>query len=132
MQSKYPELYKNILIQAENHGLFTDTEPTPAELAAFDVSPEPNVVVKFVKVAIAHVFKVAEDVLWADENIVKIKQAVITIKEKRLLKLMELEMPRRINDDLSRIFFRTLSELRKHQLWRQAKNTVNITPKVSY
>jgi hypothetical protein len=42
---------------------------------------------------------------------------------------MELEKPRRVNDDLSRIFFRTLSELRKHQQWRQARNTVDIIPK---
>jgi hypothetical protein len=44
---------------------------------------------------------------------------------------MELEKPRRVSDDLSRIFFRTLSELRKHQQWRQARNTVDITPKRS-
>jgi len=86
---------------------------------------------KFVTVAIANVYKIAENVLWADENTAKIKQVVITIKEKRLFKFMELEMPRRINDDLSRIFFRTLSELRKHQQWRQARNTVDITSKTN-
>mgnify|MGYP000190895411 CR=1 FL=1 len=44
---------------------------------------------------------------------------------------MQLERPRRVNDDLSRIFFRTLAELRKHQQWRQTKNTLDVTPKTT-
>lgn len=131
MQSKHPNLYRNILIQAEHNGLFNDTEPTPDELAVLDMSPDPNIELKFVNLAIANVLSTAENVLWANGNAVKIKEAATTIKEKRLMKLMELEMPRRIKDDLSRIFFRTLTELRKHQQWRQARNTVDITPKGS-
>jgi len=41
MQSEHPKLYRNILNQAENYGLFTDTGPTPVALAAIDVSLEP-------------------------------------------------------------------------------------------
>ncbi|MEI8363574.1 MAG: hypothetical protein WCG35_10200 [Betaproteobacteria bacterium] len=61
----------------------------------------------------------------------KIKAAVTSVQSQRLLGIMELEMPRRVNDNLSRIFFRTLSELRKHQQWRQARNTIDITPKAN-
>jgi hypothetical protein len=129
LQTKYPKLYRHIMVLAERHDLYTDAEPTVAEMAAFDVSPDPKVVVKFVTVAISQIAEVADEVLWVKENAAKIRAAITTIKEERLLKLMELEMPRRIHDDLSRIFFRTLSELRKHQQWRQARNTVDITPK---
>jgi hypothetical protein len=126
---KCPSLFRNILIQAERHELFTDKELSPTELAAISVSLDGVGLVKFVTFAITHAYEEAEDALWADENTAKIKAAVANIKAQRLLKLMELEMPRRVNDDLSRIFFRTLSELRKHQQWRQAKNTIDITPK---
>jgi hypothetical protein len=131
MQIKHPELYRKILNQAEDNELFTDSKPTAAELADFLVDTDTTKGLKFVNNAISNVNKFAENVLWVDKNAAKIKAAVITIKEKRLMKLMELEMPRRINDDLSRIFFRTLSELRKHQQWRQARNTVDITPKAN-
>jgi DNA transposition AAA+ family ATPase len=54
--------------------------------------------------------------------------AKISIQEKRLMNLMMLDGPRRVYDDLDRMFFKKLAELRKHQEWRQERNTLDITP----
>lgn len=128
MKLSSPHLYKAILVSAENAGFFTEESSSEA-LAALMVITKESESIQFVQVAIASVNKRAEDIGWAHGNADKIRAAVASVKAQRLLGLMELEKPRRVSDDLSRIFFRTLSELRKHQQWRQARNTVDVTPK---
>jgi hypothetical protein len=129
MMLMYPSLYKSVLVLAEKHGFFPEEAPSAAQLVALHISNAKSDSVPFVSCAIEQAAEVAEDILWAHEHAAKIKAAATSIHSQRLLGIMELEMPRRVNDDLSRIFFRTLSELRKHQQWRQARNTVDITPK---
>ena len=63
----------------------------------------------------------------AVEHIVPIRQLVKEIKEARLLKFLQQNSIQRVHDDLDRAFYRTLSELRKHQHWRQERNTVDVT-----
>ncbi len=67
-----------------------------------------------------------ESILWYFDNTQRIKEAVQKIKEHRLLELMQIDKTRRIHDDLSRTFFRALSELRKHQEWRRKMQIVDI------
>ena len=61
------------------------------------------------------------------EHIVSLRQIIKDIKEARLLRYMQESSIQRVHDDLDRAFFRTLSELRKHQHWRQERNTVDVT-----
>lgn len=129
MKLMYPYLYNNIAVQAENLNFFAEEIPKVDELVACMVTVEKEESVQFVSYAVDQAISSAEDMLWAHENASKFNEASKSIKAQRLLEVMQLEMPRRVNDDLSRIFFRTLSELRKHQQWRQAKNTVDVTPK---
>jgi hypothetical protein len=58
---------------------------------------------------------------------VQLRQILKEIKEARLLKFMQESSIQRVHDDLDRAFYRTLSELRKHQLWWQERNTVDVT-----
>jgi hypothetical protein len=62
----------------------------------------------------------------AVEHIEPLRQIVKEIKEARLLKFMQKNDIQRVHDDLDRAFYRTLSELRKHQHWRQELNTVDV------
>ena len=128
MKLSSPHLYKAILVRADDEGFFTEAPSTEA-LAALMVSTKELESIQFVQVAITSTNQRAEDIGWAYRHADQIRAAATSIKAQRLLAVMELEMPRRVNDDLSRIFFRTLSELRKHQQWRQARNTVDVTPK---
>jgi hypothetical protein len=63
----------------------------------------------------------------AVKHSVRLRQIVKEIKEARLLKFMQENSIQRVHDDLDRAFYRTLSELRKHQHWRQERNTVDVT-----
>ena len=122
-------LYNNIIEQGQNLNLFKEETISVEELAEIHVTDEKNKSLQFICYAIRVAIFSAENILWTHEHADQIKAATQSIKAQRLLNVMELEKPRRVNDDLSRIFFRTLSELRKHQQWRQARNTVDVTPK---
>ena len=71
--------------------------------------------------------RAGHDVAIVVENIERLRQIVIEIKEARLLKFLQHNGIQRVHDDLDRAFYRTLSELRKHQHWRQERNTVDVT-----
>lgn len=67
-------------------------------------------------------------ILWACENQSILVQLVRDVHEERLLQLMQRPAPQRVHDDLSRAFFRTLGELRKHQQWRRQQSTMVVDP----
>jgi hypothetical protein len=67
------------------------------------------------------------DEVMAIKHIGLLRQIVKEIKEARLLSFMEESSIQRVHDDLDRAFYRTLSELRKHQQWRQERITVDVT-----
>ena len=67
------------------------------------------------------------DAYNAITDIARLRQIVKEIKEARLLKFIQESSIQRVHDDLDRAFYRTLSELRKHQHWIQERNTVDVT-----
>ena len=54
-----------------------------------------------------------------------IEQAILQIKQERLLKMMQSDGVRRANDDLSRSLIRTLAEFRKHHEWRMQHRVID-------
>ncbi len=56
--------------------------------------------------------------LWCTKMHDKIEEAIVQIKQERLLNMIQSDNVRRANDDLSRSLMRTLSEFRKHHEWR--------------
>ena len=65
---------------------------------------------------------------WVAEHLDQIKAAIASVKEKRLLDLMQDQGIVRAHDDLSRAFYRTLGELRRQQSWRQKIGIIDVTP----
>ena len=70
------------------------------------------------------------DLIWAYEHLEKIQSKIVEVKDDRLIDLMQRDKTSRAREDLSRSFFRTLSELRKHQHWRYQRDAVDISPPV--
>lgn len=64
---------------------------------------------------------------WVAEHLDEIKAAIASVKEKRLLDLMQDQGIVRAHDDLSRAFYRTLGELRRQQSWRQKMGIIDVT-----
>jgi hypothetical protein len=70
----------------------------------------------------------SNDLEWVYDHLGKINGAIQKIHEERILSFMQLQNAQRAHDDLSRNFFRTLAELRKHQQWRLMQRAIDITP----
>jgi hypothetical protein len=71
-----------------------------------------------------------DDLIWAFEHLEKIQSKIVEVKDERLIDLMQRDKTSRAREDLSRSFFRTLSELRKHQHWRYQRDAVDVSPPV--
>jgi hypothetical protein len=65
---------------------------------------------------------------WVVEHFDAIKTMVADIQEKRLLKFIQFNSAQRVYDDLDRSFYKTLSELRRHQQWRRDMQAIDVTP----
>lgn len=64
--------------------------------------------------------------LWFNKHEDKIHEMVMQIKQERILNIMQSDITRRADDDLSRSFVRALSEYRKHHQWRMRHRVVNV------
>jgi hypothetical protein len=65
---------------------------------------------------------------WVVDHFDRVKATVIDIQEKRLLKFIQHHSAQRVYDDLDRAFYKTLGELRRHQLWRRDMSAYDVTP----
>jgi hypothetical protein len=127
LPSEQPSLYRYIVeLAVQYHSL--DVEPTPEEIAVTTITTEDYGREGFVRFALRRAREDAEQVCWVARQLPAIKSAVTDLKEKRLLELMKSQGVMRVHDDLSRAFYRTLSELRRQQTWRQKIGAIDVTP----
>ncbi len=65
---------------------------------------------------------------WLIDHFDFIKAMVVDIQASRLLKFIKSGSAQRVYDDLDRSFYKTLSELRRHQQWRRDMQAIDVTP----
>lgn len=65
---------------------------------------------------------------WVVDHFDFLKTIVADIQEDRLLKFIQFNSAQRVYDDLDRAFYKTLSELRRHQQWRRDMQAIDVTP----
>lgn len=125
------KFFNSIVNHARVYGQCTEYEPTAPELlkAAVTIAKQPERI-SIVSLAIKWMIEEAEDIHWFEENAEQIRMCTLRIKQKRLLKAMELDGPRRAHDDLSRSYFRVLNELRRHQQWRYQVSAIDVVPAI--
>jgi len=82
----------------------------------------------FIQVALQYIIDHAEIVAWAGDHQDQIRATAQQIKEARLLPMLLNTNQQRVHDDLSRAFYRSLAELRRHQQWRRQLSTVILDP----
>jgi hypothetical protein len=125
IESKHPQLLTIIQRQIENFHLINPTVPNVIKAKVFIEAGE----VPFLKLCLKIFMEECSPLIWYLENSAQIEEEIQKIKDQRLLALMEAPTAARARDDLSRDFYRTLTELRKHQAWRQRQQLIDITPK---
>jgi hypothetical protein len=117
-----PVLYKYLEAEA-----VIDNRQDCALWPAMNVKTSDGKVQPFIKFYCEYFLRDNKDVFSVISHIAHLRQIVKEIKEARLLKFIQESSIQRVHDDLDRAFYRTLSELRKHQHWRQERNTVDVT-----
>ena len=128
IQQKSPLCYEKILnTYAQTHPYLT-SNPSPEDLVD-EVATMPDgskqlLTIYALNVAIGYY----EAILWCTLNQERIKQSISTIKQERLLMLMQSDGVRRANDDLSRSLIRTMNEFRRHHQWRMQNRVFDAEP----
>jgi hypothetical protein len=125
IKSKSPEIYQEIIQIGLSCDCFA-AEPSIDNLVLSYIELEHGGEQSLSRYALEEIIALAQNALWYFNKYDAIKEAVSMIKEKRLLEIMQIDKTRRIHDDLSRTFFRALTELRKHQEWRRRLLIIDI------
>lgn len=123
-----PGLFNEIVALVKAHYKFKQPNPniTPELAISLEYQGEAGKL-SFINYALKEIKSKADDVLWVAARLDKIKKMITNRKEQRLLSLMQSQGPMRARDELSRSFYRTLSELRKQQEWRLKMRVGNST-----
>ena len=123
LEKSHPLIYKRLIAEIEE---FDFTHPTAKNVLEYEIENDDGQTERFwtyfLKVAIEDL----SQTVWLCENRAAIEQELQAVKDKRLMELMQNEKPSRAFDDLRRNFYRTLSELRKHQEWKRKMQVVDV------
>lgn len=125
IESKHPILLRIIQEQIDRFHLMN---PTVANVIRAEVWVDTEKV-SFLKLCLETFIHEAQSFIWYCEHRSQIEEEIQMIKDPCLLTLMEAPTAARARDDLSRDFYRTPTELRRHQAWRQSQQMIDITPK---
>jgi hypothetical protein len=128
MSVNYPSLFQEILERARVFGIKVSKKPTPEEVYSWTLDSDKYGCDRFAAYMACILLEQFRGLVWVEEHSEQIELAAIRAKEKRLLEVMQSPMKPRVHDDLSRSFFKMLSELRRHQQWRRQMSIVDVTP----
>jgi hypothetical protein len=102
------------------------TNPTAKNVLRYEIENDDGETEPFWNYFLGEVIEDLQQTIWFCDHRAQIEQEMQALKDKRLMELMQNERPNRAFDDLRRNFYRTLSELRKHQEWRRRMQVVDV------
>ena len=123
LENKYPLLHKILIQQIES---FEFNNPTAKNVLRFEYETDTGKTELFWNYFLKIAIEDLNQMIWFCNNRAQIEQELQAVKDKRLMELMQNEKPSRAFDDLRRNFYRTLSELRKHQEWKRKMQVVDV------
>lgn len=112
------------MVECINHYGFTN--PTAKNVLRYEIENDDGENELFLNYFLKDSIADLKQIIWFCDNRAGIEQELQAVKDKRLMELMQNEKPSRAFDDLRRNFYRTLSELRKHQEWRRKMQVVDV------
>lgn len=121
-----PDLYHSIEVYAQSQFDFGVDAVAPEQIIQLQVTTERRGKEPLLSFVLRQHIKHLEGILWVNENLEQIQAAIQKVKQKHLLDHMQKQGVMRAHDDLSRAYYRTLSELRKQQDWRQKMGFVDV------
>lgn len=123
LEKSHPILHQK-LVEDVMHYEFTN--PTAKNVLRYEIENDDGEMELFWEYFLRQTIKDLEQTIWLCEIRPEIEKELQVVKDRRLMELMENEKPSRAFDDLRRNFYRTLSELRKHQEWKRKMQVVDV------
>lgn len=124
LEKTHPLIYKKLVECINHHGF---TNPTAKNVLRYEIENDDGDTELFWSYFLKVVIEDLNEIIWFCDHRPQIEQELQAVKDRRLMELMQNEKPSRAFDDLRRNFYRTLSELRKHQEWRRKMQVVDVT-----
>ncbi len=128
MPVNYPTLFEVVVGRARAFRFDVSSDPDSEEVCSWILDPHKYGYDRYSDYVVCALIREDRELNWVEENSEQIKLAAIKAKEERLLGVMQNPGKTRVNEDLSRSFIKTLSELRRHQQWRRKMSIVDVTP----
>ena len=123
LEKSHPLIHKRLIAEIEE---FDFTHPTAKNVLEYEIDTDDGKTERFWTYFLRVAIDDLQQTIWFCDNRAKIEQELQAVKDKRLMELMQNEKPSRAFDDLRRNFYRTLSELRKHQEWKRKMQVVDV------
>lgn len=123
LEETYPLIHE-ILVKHINHYGFTN--PTAKNVLRYEIKNDDGDTELFWGYFLKDAIEDLNQIIWFCNHRSQIEQELQVVKDKRLMEMMQNEKPSRAFDDLRRNFYRTLSELRKHQEWKRKMQVVDV------
>ena len=116
LESEFPVLFKILLEQIQSFEIKNSTAEKVAHYRFVDDEGDEQ---SFVAYFLVEATRQVRELVWLIDHRAQIEAELQAMRDKRLMVLMENPTSSRAFDDLRRNFYRTLGELRKHQVWRR-------------
>ena len=129
MPVNYPTLFEVVVGRARLFGFDVSSDPDSEEVCSWTLDSNRYGCDRYSDYVVRALIREDRELNWVEENSEQIKLAAIKVKEERLLRVIQNPGETRVNEDLSRSLYKTLSELRGHQQWRRKMSIVDVTPR---
>jgi len=123
LEKSHSLIHKKLIIEIEE---FDFTHPTAKNVLEYEIENDDGKTERFWTYFLRVAIDDLQQTIWFCDNRGEIEQELQAVKDKRLMELMQNEKPSRAFDDLRRNFYRTLSELRKHQEWKRKMQVIDV------
>jgi hypothetical protein len=124
MPVNYPTLFEVVVGRARAFGFDVSSDPDSEEVCSWTLDSNRYGCDRYSDYVVRALIREDRELNWVEENSEQIKLAAIKAKEERLLRVIQNPGETRVNEDLSRSLYKTLSELRRHQHWRRKMSIV--------
>jgi len=123
LEKNHPLIHKKMV---EYIDYYEFTNPTAKNVLHYEIENDNGQTELFWNYFLSELVEDLQKTIWFCDHRGKIEKELQAVKDKRLMELMQNEKPSRAFDDLRRNFYRTLSELRKHQERKRKMQVVDV------
>jgi hypothetical protein len=124
LKKQFPGLYEKI--QNDFTGLFKNQAELDQLILESQLNNAHDEERPYLEVKLQPFLDFSKRLVWVREHEERFKHSLQTVKAQRVMEVMQNVLSARVYEDLQRAFYKTLTELRRHQSWRYTQRTIDM------